>query len=1764
MKRFALLGLLSCISVFCVVSSCKKEDISIPVTGVTLSSTSVTIVEGEEIELEAFISPKKASNQEVIWITSNPSVAKVHDGIITGIAVGNAEITVKTDDGGFTDVCKVTVNPKFIAVSKISLIPNEVTLVEGEEVKLGYTISPSNATNQTVTWSSDEASVAQVVDGVVTALKAGTATVTVHADDGNKTATCNVTVKPRIIPVSRVSLDQTMLVMTEGYSETLVASIYPENASNKEVVWSSNNAGVASVVDGTVNALKVGTATITVKTDDGAKTASCLVTVNAKVYAVTGVSLDKPSLTLTEGDTQQLVATIAPSNATNKSVTWSSNNSSVASVDQNGNVSALKAGTATITVKTVDGGKTAECQVSVASKVIRVTGVNISKVTLSLTEGESEVLTASVIPENATNRTIRWSSDNVSVATVKDGLVKAISSGTTIIRATSEDGSFSAACVVSVDVAIKPITGDVSHISCVSATVSGRGIFPTEIITSSLELGILYSTSSGVIPSTSTKIKATSLDADYNFNIGLSNLTPGTTYYYRAYVSSNGMYLGDTKSFTTKAVSDVIRTDDVTNLQSKTATLNGFCDPTDYPATSVTTGFYYGTSQTSLSSKVTASPQSGKLSYTLTSLQTEKTYYYAAFIKFDGTEYRGDIKSFKTVGFNVTVTPQSASDITEQGMTLNASYSISSNDLSASSVFFLYSPTATTLENLKSSGTKVTASISDAQNHMFKASLTSLKYNTRYYYIAGVVVSGQTFYSSVQNVKTPDINATVTTSGSVVTSETRANLTGNLVCNTILTFSKSVYFLYGQSLSSLADLKASGTKVTATLGSDGSYTKELTALVPGTTYYYVACAKVSDKEFYGSVKSFTTNDVGVIADAASSISSSSMVMNGHLDYTTTDALSPSAYFLYSKTYKTVDDLKTSGTKIAATLNGKNFTCTVSSLSPKTTYYYIAAATIKGKTTYSSLRIAQTAAGVPTLTTPTSSGITYCSATVASEVTSSGGESITECGIVYSTQSNPSIDNGQKLSYNNPAVGKFTISITGLSPATKYYIRSYATNSVGTAYSTVANFTTQAVVPTLTTKVVSSITSSSAVSGGDISSDGGASVTARGVVWSTSPSPTINGNKTNDGTGTGSFTSNMTGLLPSTKYYVRAYASNAIGTAYGEEQTFVTDIALPVVVTSDITDITSSSAKGGGSITSDGGSEIIAKGVVWSTSQNPTISLSTKTNDGTGTLSYTSTLSNLNPGTTYYVRAYATNAKGTAYGEQKTFSSGAVAPTLKTLQVTSITSNSASSGGNISSTGGSAVTARGVVWSTSPNPTISLSTKTSNGTGSGTFASSIYGLEPVTTYYVRAYATNAIGTSYGDELKFTTQIGLPVVTTSNITDITSDSAKGGGSITSDGGSEITERGIVWSTSKDPTISLSTKTIDGSGTSSFISSITGLKPGTTYYVRAYATNAAGTAYGSQVSFKSDYILPSVETAIVSAVGLTFASCGGTITNTGGASITQKGVVWSTSNNPTISLSSKSSDGWGSSAFSSAITGLLPGTLYYVRAYATNSKGTSYGEIKTFTTAVATAVDLGLSVKWANTNIGAASPYEHGDYFAWGETDPYYEYGYSQESPQKHWIPNKSEGYYWPSYTWCNGSQSTLNKYNFSASYGSVDKKTVLELNDDAANKKLNGDWRIPTEAEFEELRTSCSWSWTTINGVSGYNVKGKNGNSIFLPASGYRGGKNLSKVNEQGFYWTSELRSSKCDHSINFRFSSTGREINYESRYFGHSIRAVSEK
>ena len=329
----------------------------------------------------------------------------------------------------------------------------------------------------------------------------------------------------------------------------------------------------------------------------------------------------------------------------------------------------------------------------------------------------------------------------------------------------------------------------------------------------------------------------------------------------------------------------------------------------------------------------------------------------------------------------------------------------------------------------------------------------------------------------------------------------------------------------------------------------------------------------------------------------------------------------------------------------------NIQSVLTGLIPATTYTYrLEAYTPQSVALLDTGRFSTKHLTKPTVTTRSVSNITTTTASSGGNVTDLGDVSLLARGVCWNTSPSPTVSN----SHTNEGgdLGDFASSITGLTPGVTYYVRAYAKNSVGTSYGNQVTFTSGSTTPTVNTSDVTSITSNSAVCGGNVTTSGGAPVTARGLCWGTSFNPSTSNSHNTIGQGTGVFSGSMTGLASNTTYHVRAYATNSKGTAYGQDVVFTTTSALPTVTTGTVSDISYESAKCTGNVTNTGGANVTLRGICWGTTSNPTTSNSSYSS-GSGTGSFTGYLNRLTPGTTYYIRAFATNNYGTAYGEQRT-------------------------------------------------------------------------------------------------------------------------------------------------------------------------------------------------------------------------------------------------------------------------------------------------------------------------------------------------------------------------------------------------------------------------------------------------------------------------------------------------------------------------------
>ena len=403
------------------------------------------------------------------------------------------------------------------------------------------------------------------------------------------------------------------------------------------------------------------------------------------------------------------------------------------------------------------------------------------------------------------------------------------------------------------------------------------------------------------------------------------------------------------------------------------------------------------------------------------------------------------------------------------------------------------------------------------------------------------------------------------------------------------------------------------------------------------------------------------------------------------------------------------------------------------------------------------------------------------------------------------------------------------------------------------------------------------------------------------------------------------------------------------------------VSIPTITTSAPSSVATSTMTANGNITATGGATATVRGFAYGTNSTLSGGGDTATTTDTAgqpfsTGAFTGSLSSLTPNTTYYFRSYATNSAGTGYGTIVSTTTLAVAkPTVTTQSAGSVTATTATLNGNITVTGNINPTVRGFAWGTGSTLSGGGDTATTTESGdfsTGAFTNTSLTLTCNTTYYSRAYATNSQGTGYGAiSSSFTTTACKPTVTTSAVSTFATSTATYTGNITVTGGADATQSGFAYSTNSSLSSGVSTSTLGSqSGTATFNSSVTGLTSNTTYYTRAYATNSAGTGYGSIVSFTTTAITaPTLTTQAASSLTATGATLNGTITSVGNEGTTQSGFAYGTSATLTSVIATSTLGGQtGTASFSSAFSSLTCNTTYYFRPYATNSGGTGYGTI------------------------------------------------------------------------------------------------------------------------------------------------------------------------------------------------------------------------
>lgn len=663
--------------------------------------------------------------------------------------------------------------------------------------------------------------------------------------------------------------------------------------------------------------------------------------------------------------------------------------------------------------------------------------------------------------------------------------------------------------------------------------------------------------------------------------------------------------------------------------------------------------------------------------------------------------------------------------------------------------------------------------------------------------------------------------------------------------------------------------------------------------------------------------------------------------------------------------------------VLAAPNIGNYEAPLTGLVQGTQYSYKAYVVSTGGTFYTSAGVTFTTPIAPVVVSPSLSQPTPTTAVLGGWIFDAGDSAVTERGVVYAPQAlNPDpILGGTDVVkvVGGTGTGVFSVNVANLALGTTYVFKAYAINKGGVSYSGVRSFVTPTSLPVVNAPTSADITGTTAVLGATVASDGGSAVLERGVVVSPTllnADPVLSGPSVvkfvSAGT-IGGFIADATGLLPATSYSFKGFARTSVGVAYTAVIGVFTTADLPRVSKPTVASVLAKSATLGGTIDADGNSPIIQRGVVISeTNSTPEIG-------GAGVVAVPTTGTSLGAfsfqvqlpkaGTRYYFRPYAINGVGTAYSSvagELTTPALALVTDPTSANVTGV---GATLGGTVQSDGGVAITQRGVVLSAvNPNPEVGGAGVVVWGAPGtlGAFTVDVFELLPTTGYAFKAFAVTSRGIAYSPVGTFITP-SLASLSAPTIASVSGSDATLGATVTADGGTPITERGVIYArTSINPNPVMGgadvVKLPTAGTTGAFTVPVTGLLASTGYTFRAYAVNSAGTAYGTTSAFFTTAASPAVTSPVSSAIAGTSAVLGGNVTSDGGFSVTERGVVVSaTDPNPVEGAPGvlKFSQYGTTGTFTVDATGLAGDTAYYFRAYAKNQGGTGYSTTGTFRT-------------------------------------------------------------------------------------------------------------------------------------------------------------------------------------------------------------------
>ena len=1052
------------------------------------------------------------------------------------------------------------------------------------------------------------------------------------------------------------------------------------------------------------------------------------------------------------------------------------------------------------------------------------------------------------------------------------------------------------------------------------------------------------------------------------FSATIPNLTPGRSYAVRPYgVNSVGTGYGQPVAFTTLAATTPVLSE-VQFADSTEISVELLARVTDPGQSYVTEwGFCWntgGAEPTIDGTHQSCTPEpDGTFRLNLADLLPMTTYQIRAYARNDQGVGYSLVRQFTTKNdptAEPVVVTLAAAEVGEASARLRGTLASDGGQPVTASGFFWG-----TTPNPSTEGTRVEAPVTEGSLSYL---LEGLERGTTYYYCA--------FAENVKGMATGEVLSFVTLDNRLVPTvetieaaevgETTARIAARLASDGGSPVTASG-FCYGTDANPAPD----GTQCEAAL-TDGAFAYDLSGLAIGTTYYYCAYATNEIGTGYGQVRMFTTLDNRAVPDvtaaAATSVTESPARLSGRITSEGGSEVTASGFC-----YGTDANPATNGTRVEAAADAEGaFSTALTALSGSTTYYYCAFATNAIGTGYSQVQLFTTAdvATLPAVLTLPATDISQTAARLGGEVMSDGNSPILSKGFYWGTDADPA-GNGTRVA--SAATGdEFHHDLTGLTAGTTYYYCAYVENEVGQSLGEVQSFTTPtaATAPTVRTTQATTITETSARLSGSVTADGGSPLISKGFYWSTGSNPTEGGTRVVSPSTGDNFVYELTGLTAATTYYFCAYAENEVGISYGEAVSFVTSDAtsIPTLSSVTVTGITTTEAVLSAEVTSSGGLAVTEKGFCYSSTNAMPTEADTKVVSAASGNAIGTTLTGLSPHTTYYVRAYAVNGRGTSLGPVRQFTTedDRSLPTVQTGEVTAVGETTATFAGTLTADGGATVTSTGFCYATSPNPAQGGTRIEVTAEADGSFAYSATGLRASTTYYVCAYAQNAVGTAYGDVRRFTTDatLSVPAVGSTAVSAIATTTATASATLISDGGATVTERGFYLSTGNPPTAA-DTKIVSAATGNAITADLTGLSPNTRYYIRAYATNAQGTATGSINVFttQDDRTAPTVGSITASNITAESVDLLATILADGGAAVTERGFCYTTNPDaaPTVADAKVVSAATGTD-IAATLAGLTARTTYYIRAYATNGSRTGYSDVLRVTTSPSGVPDIG----------------------------------------------------------------------------------------------------------------------------------------------------------------------------------------------------------